>query len=91
MALNTLKHLAQSAKSEKVRAECSKALLDRAGYVAPRATIAPGKEEKPLHEQSTDELQTLAARLESELAGRAKPVSSATAAPQEDNSVDLIG
>jgi hypothetical protein len=91
MALKTLKDLAEKAESEKVRADCARALLDRAGFVAPRATIAPGKDEKPLHEQSTDELQTLAARLESELAGRAKPVSSATAAPQVENDVDLIG
>ena len=91
MALRTLKTLAESAESEKVRAECAKALLDRAGFVAPRATLAPAKDDKPLHEQSTSELQALAARLESELAGRAKHVNSADAAPNEPQDVDIVG
>lgn len=91
MALRTLKHLAENAESEKTRAECAKALLDRAGYVAPRATAEKPAGDKPLHEQSTNELQTLAARLEDELAGRAKPLSGAAVVPDSPQASDLIG
>ncbi len=75
MALGTLEHLAEHAVSEKVRLEAAVKLLDRAGIVPP----APPKEdpnmpEKPLHELSTEELRALAARLEDEIAGRARPI-----------------
>ena len=76
--------------SEKVRADCAKTLLDRAGHIAPKA--APEKPgEQPLHEMSTDELRALAGRLEDEIADRAKDVSSAIAAPEALEALDLIG
>jgi hypothetical protein len=77
--------------SPKVRADCAKTLLDRAGHVAPRATIDRNQTDKPLHELSTDELRAMADRLEGELAERAKPVISAAPAPIETNETDLIG
>lgn len=87
MAQSVLEHLAQHAVSERVRADCAKDLLNRAGYVAPRM---PDKAtEAPLHELSTDALKALASRLEGELAGRAKPVISATAAPEDEQDIDI--
>ena len=90
IALQTLKDLAQNAKSEKVRGECAKHLLAIGGYVAPRSAIERSNADKPLHELSTTELQDMAGRLEDELAGRAKPVSSAIAAPSVTQAIDLI-
>jgi hypothetical protein len=77
--------------SPKVRFDCARTLLDRAGHVAPRATIDRNQADKPLHELSTDELRTMADRLEGELAERAKPVISARAAPERDDDTDIIG
>jgi phage terminase small subunit len=74
LALNTLEYLVEKAVSEKVRLDASKALLDRAGIVPPKAQENPNGIEKPLHEMSMDELRAMANRLEDELAGRAKVV-----------------
>lgn len=77
--------------SPKVRLDAAKTLLDRAGHVAPKARDAQNATDLPLNEMTVDELKTLAATLEAEIAGRAKTVSSADAAPIDDAAVDLIG
>lgn len=82
---------ASKTASERVRADCAKALLDRAGFIAPRA-VAPGNGlNKQLHELSTADLRALADKLENEIAGRAKQVN----APHQDDDtvqhVDLVG
>ncbi len=83
LALGTLEHLAEHAISEKVKLDASKAILDRAGLVPPKAQEDRSAIEPPLHEMSSDELRARAARLEDELAGRAKPIS-ADPAPLAD-------
>jgi phage terminase small subunit len=75
LALNTLDFLAEKAASEKVRLDASKAILDRAGLVAPAAPKEDSNAvDKPIHEMNIDEMRTFAAKLESEIAGRAKDV-----------------
>jgi phage terminase small subunit len=92
MALAVIEELSSNADiSPKVRLDASKALLDRAGFVPPRAAANNvGKIDTPLHEMSVDELKTLAARLENELAERATDVSGATLVP-EPAAADLLG
>lgn len=90
----SLKLLQRCVEDERVdmrlRVACAKDLLNRAGFVAPKAA-APGRAgETPLNEMSMDALRTLADKLESEIAGRAKEVSSANAAPSDAQSVDDI-
>lgn len=89
-ALGVLEHLAEHATSEKVRADCSKDLLNRAGLVAPRAA-APGTGEKPLHELAVVELRAMADRLQGEIEARAKPVNAPNAPAQPGQVSDLIG
>jgi hypothetical protein len=93
MALAVIEELSSNADiSPKVRLDASKALLDRAGFVPPRAAVSNvGKVDTPLHEMSVDELKTLAARLENELAERATDVSIATLVPVEPLVGDLLG
>jgi phage terminase small subunit len=92
MALRVIEGIARNEEiNPKVRLDAAKALIDRAGHVAPRATIDRNQSDKPLHELSTDELRAMADRLEGELAERAKPVISAAAAPEEASPTDLIG
>jgi hypothetical protein len=93
MALAVIEELSSNADiSPKVRLDASKALLDRAGFVPPRAAANNvGKIDTPLHEMSVDELKTLAARLENELAERATDVSVATLLPGEPLVADLLG
>lgn len=73
MALNTLEHLVQHAVSERVKVDAAKAILDRAGLVAPRAPEA-GEPDKPLNEKSAEELRSLIDKWEGELANRATPI-----------------
>jgi phage terminase small subunit len=86
LALNTLEHLVGKAQSEKVRLDAAKAVLDRAGLVPPkdqedRSTIAT-----PLHEMTTEDLRAMVHRLEDELVGRAKTVTS-----EPDSIADVVG
>lgn len=75
----------------KIRMDCAKTLLDRAGHVPPRAPLDKGNVAPPLHEMTTDELRGLADTLEGEIADRAKDVSSAPAAPVDTQDIDLVG
>lgn len=77
----------------KVRLDAAKTLLDRAGHVPPRP-----KDERsadmPIHEMDVGELRALSARLDDEIAGRARDVTphnaQAPGAPGDDD-IDLIG
>lgn len=93
MALGVVESIATNPEiSPKVRLDAAKTLLDRAGHIAPKAIDgAKDTTNTPLHEMSTDELRRMASDLESEIAGRAKDVSRATAAPIEQQVIDLIG
>jgi phage terminase small subunit len=75
----------------KIRLDAAKTLLDRAGHIAPRAIVDKATHELALHELSIGELRQLADRLEGELAGRAKDVSGANAAPAETQAVEVNG
>jgi hypothetical protein len=75
----------------KIRLDAAKTLLDRAGHIAPRAILDKGTQELALHELSLSELRSLADRLEGELAGRAKDVSGANAAPAETQAAEVNG
>jgi hypothetical protein len=93
MALAVIEELSSNADiSPKVRLDASKALLDRAGFVPPRAASNEmGKLAPPLHEMSVEELKALASKLENELAERATDVSGATLVPVEPLVGDLLG
>jgi hypothetical protein len=57
-----------------VRRACARDLLDRAGFIPPRAAAAESGDEKPLQDMSSDELRALIDRTESELGARATPI-----------------
>lgn len=91
MALGVLEHLARNEQvADKVRLDAAKTLLDRAGHIAPRAKADSMGADLPLNEMTTAELRSLADKLEGEIAGRAKPVNAANAAPAPDQAVDLL-
>jgi phage terminase small subunit len=74
LALKVLNDIAADETAPKgVRVDAARTLLDRAGYVAPRASEAV-KGEKPLSERTPEELRAFIAQLESTLADKAKVV-----------------
>jgi hypothetical protein len=75
----------------KIRLDAAKTLLDRAGHIAPRAIVDKATHELSLHELSIGELRQLADRLEGELAGRAKDISGANAAPAGTQAAEVNG
>lgn len=83
VALRTLLEIARDTTAPKgVRVDASKALLDRAGFVAPRSK--PGEDgAKTLQEMSIDELRAFIDKAESERAAAARDVS-----PGTDNAPD---
>lgn len=87
---NVLKSLAgDAAISAGVRAKCAVALLDRAGFVAPKADIAKPSE-KDLTEMSPSELLDVIGKAEIVLSSRAKDVSAPLAAPQPSQATDIF-
>jgi hypothetical protein len=74
----------------RLRVVCARDILNRAGHIAPKAVAASSSAVKPLNEMSMTELRELADKLEDELSGRAKDVSSATAAPVKPQALDDI-
>lgn len=90
VALSVLETLMTAATSEKVRADCAKTLLDRAGLIAPRAA-APGTGDKPLHEMAVTELRAMADKLQGEIEARARPVNAPNAPSADGQVVDMIG
>jgi phage terminase small subunit len=92
IALKVLTDLAGSAKTpEKIRLDAAKAILDRAGHIAPRARSLGDAGEKTLGEMSLDELKATQERLNSELAARAKTVSAPSGPIIDSQAIDLIG
>lgn len=57
----------------RARIDAARIVLDRAGFVPPRAAPAEAREREP-HEMSADELRALIDRLSSQLADKATPV-----------------
>jgi hypothetical protein len=91
IALSVIERLVKDETTPpKIRLDAAKTLLDRAGHIAPRAIVDKGTHELALHELSMGELRQLADRLETELAGRAKDISSANDAPAETQSDEVI-
>jgi hypothetical protein len=74
----------------KVRLAAANSILNRAGHIAPKATDAARAGETPLNEMSMPQLRELADKLEGEIAGRAKEVSSAKPAPSDTQAIDDI-
>jgi uncharacterized protein (UPF0147 family) len=76
LAYNVLAELARDvAVPAAVRRAAARDLMDRAGFVAPKAIdAASAGADKPLSEMSSDELRGLVDKLESELGARALPV-----------------
>lgn len=89
-SIRVLRWLRDNAESHKVRLDAAKSLAAMAGHVAPRAA-AEKPADQPLHEMTTEQLRELAGRLEDEIAGRAKDVSSAIPAPEPTQAIDVIG
>ncbi|MEP3248055.1 MAG: hypothetical protein ABJN40_05950 [Sneathiella sp.] len=79
--------LASKTATDKARLDAARLVLDRAGYVAPKAPEASKPGEKSLHELSRQELADRAERLQNEIADRSKLVIDApvnTPNPSED-------
>lgn len=92
IALKVLTDLAKDDKTpQKLRLEASKAILDRAGHIAPRARALGDAGQKTLGEMSLDELKATQERLNSELAARAKPVNAPPVTLDSTQDIDLIG
>ena len=72
-----------------VRVDAAKAVLDRAGFIAPRQGAGMG-ENKPLNEMSSDELRRFISESERELSGRAKDVSAPDALKPAAQVSDLL-
>lgn len=91
MALKLLRDIAaDEAVDKRLRVVCAKTILDRAGHIAPKASAPGSKGDVPLNEMSMTDLRALADKLEGELATRAKPVSSAEAAPAKAQTIEDI-
>jgi short-subunit dehydrogenase involved in D-alanine esterification of teichoic acids len=54
--------------SPKIRLDAAKTILDRAGFVPPKASDAPTVGEKSLHEMSRDELAARVRQIQGEIA-----------------------
>ncbi|MEY9506919.1 phage terminase small subunit [Bradyrhizobium diazoefficiens] len=91
MALSVIQDFAlDTSMHPKIRLDAAKTLLDRAGHIAPKAVAQGQNAAKPLNEMSMAELRELADKLEGEISGRAKEVSSAKAAPAQPQTIDDI-
>jgi hypothetical protein len=90
-SLKLLRDVVASEKYDpRLRVVCARDILNRAGHIAPKAVAAGSTAAKPLNEMSMTELRELADKLEDELSGRAKDVSSATAAPVKPQALEDI-
>lgn len=91
MALNVLQELIQNpAMHPKLRLDAAKDWLNRAGHIAPKAVAAGQAGDVPLNEMTMTDLRALADKLEGEIAGRAKDVSSAKRATQKAQTIEDI-
>lgn len=77
--------------SGKLRLEAAKALLDRAGFVAPKAADPERPGDKGLHDMSADQLKEFIGKAQNELANRATIVEGETVdAPATGQDADLF-
>jgi len=91
LALNVMLDLVSDPSMHpKLRLDAAKTILDRAGHIAPKAVAANQAGDVPLNEMSMTDLRALADKLEGEIAGRAKAVSSARAAPAKPQAIEDI-
>jgi phage terminase small subunit len=72
-----------------VRVDAAKAVLDRAGFIAPRQGAGSG-ETKPLNEMSSDDLRRFISESERELSGRAKDVNAPEALTRKAQVSDML-
>ena len=72
-ALEVVAQLLEHGQTERIRLEAAKTILDRSGFIAPKASDGAENREKDLHTMSRQELEERAQRLASEIADRAKP------------------
>lgn len=92
IALKVLIDIAKDgAAAAKLRLEASKAILDRAGHIAPRARALGDAGEKTLGEMSLDELKATQDRLQNEILARAKPVNAQSPTLNNTQPDDLLG
>lgn len=77
-------------ENAKVRLDAAKAILDRAGHIAPRARALGDAGEKTLGEMSLDELKATQDRLQSEILARAKPVNAPSGPVIDNEPIDLL-
>lgn len=90
MAFNVLRDIARDATAPKgVRVDAAKAILDRAGFVAPRNGAEQGAT-LDLASMSPDQLRAFIAQGEQELAARAKTVSAPEALQSASQVTDLL-
>lgn len=92
-ALETVRQVKKGLITEgaKVRLDAAKIILDRAGYIAPRARIQGDGTEKTLGEMSIEELKATQDRLQQEIEARAKTVKAQELPPSTDQASDLLG
>lgn len=91
VALKLLKRfVADETIDKRLRVVCAKTLLDRAGHIAPKAIAASSGAVVPLNEMTMTDLRALADKLEGEIAGRAKEVSSASKAAKQPQTIEDI-
>lgn len=74
----------------KERRQAAQFVLERAGYVAPRAQIQDAAE-KSISALSADELASLVEKLEQERASRSRPVNAPNAQGLDDQALDMLG
>lgn len=90
-AVAFLDSLVQNKKaSNHDRRAAAQFILERAGYVAPRAQVAEAAE-KSISAMSADELASLVEKLEAERASRAKDVSAPNAQELDSEATDMLG
>jgi len=73
-ALDVVVEMMENGGNDRIRLEAAKTILDRSGFIAPKATDGAENRDKELHQMSREELQARAARLQNEIADRATPV-----------------
>lgn len=90
LGVRVLLELAEKGQSERVRADCAKALVDRAGFVAPKAAAAGSGLDQTLNEMTIDQLKDLAGKLEDELSGRARLLNAPANADTTPQASDIL-
>lgn len=75
--------------SPRIRADVAKTVIDRAGFTPPKQSVAQSPEDKAPEEMTESELRETCARLEAELAGRARDVTPVDS-PDDADLADLL-